>query len=394
MPARARRIMIGVTVNQSFRLLEGFPQYLSSQGWEVHLISSPGSAAEQFARFPAIVVHSIPMERNPSLVKDLIALARWIRLLRRIQPDLLSVGTPKAGLLGSLAGAFVRVPCRIYMLRGLRLETARGVGFLVLRLAEQLAARASHSVLAVSASLRAKAIELKIAPPSKIVVLGRGSSNGVDISAFSREHFTDLELRELSMRLGLKPGVPVIGFVGRLSIDKGLQVLTEARKLLYQRGIAHQLLIVGGSDTAMSRQLAIGDIPSESTIYTGHVPDPAAYIQIMDLLCLPTFREGFPNVVLEAGAASIPTVTTTATGAVDSVVDGLTGSVAQLGSAAALSESLEVVLASSSTRAQMGLAAFEFVKANYSREAVWSRTEQYYSSLLTGSGRRRGRRTR
>lgn len=385
MAGESRRIVIGVTVDQSFRLLEGFPQFLSREGWDVHLVSSPGAGLEKFSHESGITTHSLPMVRNPSPLRDLVALARWVRLLRRIEPDVVSVGTPKAGLLGSIAGAALRVPNRVYMLRGLRLETATGVGFAVLRFAEQVAARASHRVLAVSTSLRAKAIELNVAPASKIVVLGRGSSNGVDIAAFSRARYALSELQELSLRLGLKPGVPVIGFVGRMSVDKGLQVLTEARKLLSQRGTAHQLLVVGGSDTQPSVATKGEDLRSLSTVYTGHVPDPEIYFQVMDVLCLPTFREGFPNVVLEAGASGIPTVTTTATGAIDSVVDGRTGLIARVKSAAALSERLEEILTNAEQRERMGRAAFEFVNDHYSREIVWSLTEQFYASMVLNS---------
>ncbi|MCU1586452.1 MAG: glycosyltransferase family 1 protein [Microbacteriaceae bacterium] len=379
------KVLLGVTSDKSFRLLEGFPQYLVSRGWDVHLVSSPGTALARLGALEGISSHPIPMKREPALLDDFVSLCRWVRLLLRVRPNLMSVGTPKAGLLGSIAGSVTRVPRRIYLLRGLRLETTAGILFVILRFAEKIAVLSSHQVLAVSESLRAKAIQLKIVKADKVTVLGRGSSNGVDIEQFRLASLDRSGLEALASTLGLDSATPVVGFVGRLTKDKGLDVLRAARELLQARGIDHQLLVIGTVERG-GQLPAVGATGMLSggrpPVFTGQVDNPETYFQLMDVLCLPTFREGFPNVVLEAAASHVPTVTTTATGAIDSVLDGITGFVAQLGSAESLSENLAKILLDQNLRSRMGDAAFDFAQDHYSRDRVWELTEAHFRKLL------------
>ena len=382
------KILLGVTIDMSIGLMRGFPQYLAENGWDVHVVSSPGPLLDDLAGVAGVTAHAVPMRRNPSPFTDLRSLAAWVRLLRRVRPDVLSVGTPKAGLLGGLAGFLTRVPTRVYLLRGLRLETTSGLQRRILIAVERLSVALSHKVLAVSRSLRQRAIGLGVVKHDKISVLGLGSSNGVDVAAFNRANFTEEEIAHLSESLGLIMGVPVIGFVGRLTADKGLHVLAEARTLLTRDGVDHQILIVGGIDGESGRvRLDRSRNASRPAIITGYVSAPAIYYQLMDLLCLPTLREGFPNVVLEAGAAGIPTVTTTATGAVDSVVDGETGFTVATGSAQALADKLAVLVADPQLRGVMGGKARAWVGESFGTTRVWLLTQQFYADCSSRGNR-------
>lgn len=381
------RILLGVTVDMSLGLMKGFPEYLVRRGWDVHLVSSPGPMLEQLAAVEGITTHALVMSRQPSLVADVRSLLAWVVLLRRIRPDLLSVGTPKAGLLGGVAGRLTPIPHRVYLLRGLRLETTTGLMRRVLELMERLSIASTHHVLAVSPSLRIRAIELGLVAESRIRVLGAGSSNGVNLEVFDRGRFVEAERSELSRRLGLVEGVPVVGFVGRLTADKGMRVLAAARKILAGREVDHQLLIVGGLEDESSSE-AYGGAPGAGrpAVITGHVSDPESYYQVMDILCLPTLREGFPNVVLEAAAAGVPTVTTNATGAIDSVVDGETGLIAQSGSAGSLADQLATLLSDGDRRRAMGHQAVRHVAENFRQDLVWSLTEEFYRDVIAGAG--------
>jgi glycosyltransferase involved in cell wall biosynthesis len=323
------------------------------------------------------------MKREPSPVADLRALIGWVRLLRRVRPAIVSVGTPKAGLLGGLAARMTRVPARVYHLRGLRLETTTGVRRRVFTALERTAMASAHTVVAVSASLRQRALDLRLVDEARIRVLGHGSSNGVVIPAATP---TPAERTARRRELGLVDDVPIIGFVGRLTTDKGLDVLADARSILEDRGVDHQMLIVGGVDEGAAPSIlatlrSVGRPPIE----TGHVPDAREYYAAMDLLCLPTLREGFPNVVLEASAAGVPTVTTDATGAVDSVVDGVTGRIAATGDPLSLADRLqELVEAGPDARGRMGDAARTRAERDFSREHVWGLFDDF---LTTAAGR-------
>jgi len=371
------RILLGVTVDLSLSLMEGFPEYLRDRGWQVHVVSSPGPRLERLGHERGITVHAVSMERAPRPFADLRSLFRWIRVVRMVRPRVVSVGTPKAALLGAVAAWLTRVPVRVSLLRGLRLETSTGLQRFILTWMERLTSATATDVLAVSPSLRTRAIELELVPEKKIRVLGLGSSNGVDIRAMDSAAPLDE-----AHRVALTEGVPVIGFVGRLAADKGLGTLADARAELVARGVDHQLLLVGGVDedhdsAAMERLLNSG----RPAVVVGQVPRAWPYFRLMDVLCLPTLREGFPNVVLEAAGSRVPTVTTDATGAIDSVVDGETGFLVPVGDASALADALATVVSDPSLARRLGSAARDRAERDFDRPLVWARTEAALRAL-------------
>jgi len=243
----------------------------------------------------------------------------------------------------------------------------------------------AHDVIAVSPSLRQRAIDLQLIDGSRIYVIGHGSSNGVVIPP--RTPTVEERLAKRS-ELNLEATVPVIGFVGRLNADKGLEVLAMSRGILVARGVDHQMLIVGGVDE--NAKSSITDslrLTGRAAVETGQVPDARSYYAAMDILCLPTLREGFPNVVLEASAAGVPTVTTDATGAIDSVVDGVTGLVAAVSDPTSLADRLqELIEAGDVSRAVLGARARKRVEEDFSRDRVWTALDD---SLKAGFEQRR-----
>lgn len=381
MTARAPRIVLGVTVDLSLRLMAGFPQFLAERGWDVHVVCSPGARLEALNGVPGVTVHALTMAREPSPFSDLRSLVAWVRLLRRLRPDVISVGTPKAGLLGGIAGRLTRVPGRVYLLRGLRLETSAGLSRRIFTALERLSIRSATKTLVVSRSLASRAMELKLGAPGRFTVLGDGSSNGIDVDAFERSLPTAEERAALRAELALSTESPVVGFVGRLTEDKGLLVLRAAVDRLAADGTAFQLLVVGGAEGDASVSEQIGSSSEITTVATGFVNDPEKYYPLMDVLCLPTLREGFPNVVLEAAAASVPTVTTTATGAVDSVVDGETGAIVPVGDAEALADGLRRLIADPELRQRYGAAAKVRARERFDRTVVWASQERFYRAL-------------
>jgi len=378
---RRPRIMLGVTSDISLRLMRGFPEFLDANGWEVHVVCSPGPVFDKRAKNKAVHFHALEMHRNPALLHDIRAFADWIRLCREVRPDLISAGTPKAGILGCLAGWVTRVPRRVYLQRGLRLETSQGFERLILGLAERVTIAAAHVVLAVSPSLRDLIVRLRLSKPGKIVVVGAGSSNGVDLHEFDPVRFGADELDELRSSLGLRQGVPTIGYVGRLTQDKGFNVLEDAVLQLTEMGTVFDLLIVGGVDDPTSRATLDRLLSSGLVVgAAGPVEDPAIYYQLMDVFCLPTRREGYPNVVLEASASGKATVTTDATGAIDSVVKGVTGAIVPMGDSKALADELARLLASPGELEMMGQEARRYVGEHFDRPIVWKQLLEFYNS--------------
>nr|WP_268236454.1 glycosyltransferase [Marmoricola endophyticus] len=329
------------------------------------------------------------MERAPRPLRDARALWRWYRLLRHVRPDVVSIGTPKAALLGLLAAQFAGVSARVYKVRGLRLEGARGAGRLLLWSTEWITCGAAHAALVVSPSLRNRLEGFRLAPPRKLRVLGSGSSNGVDLERFATRRSASAHTQPPADRDEV-----VIAFVGRMSRSKGVPELCNAFEALQSSGIASKLLLVGDFEDEVSREavsrLSRQGLPVD---VVGFVDDVRELYGRVDVLCLPTHREGFPNVVLEAAAAAVPAVTTRATGAVDSVIDGVTGVLVPVGDTSALVRALATLCADGTLRRRMGTAARQRVAEEFDRRRLWQLEGDFYLEIQSASTRSNRRRS-
>jgi len=286
----ARHIVVGITHPQTCLTLTGHLRTLHEAGFRVTLVCGPGNLLDRTAAKEGVEVCAIPMQRGIAPIADIVSLLRLWSLLRRLKPEMTEFSTPKAGLLGTVAARLAGVPCRVYMLRGLKLEGCTGFKRRILLAMERLASACAHIVLCNSESLRAEALSLGVARAPKLNVLGGGSSNGVDVERFSPGPSCARE------RLGLSRESLVIGFVGRLTRDKGLPELIEAFDTLLRVEPQARLLLVGwfdASEDSLSTSLRkyIGGHPHIHC--TGFVDDTAPYYRAMDMFVLPTGR-GFP----------------------------------------------------------------------------------------------------
>lgn len=378
-------IVVGITSSQTCLNLSGRLSALRLAGFRVTLTSSPGELLDRTAQEQGIEAAALPIERAIAPLSDLISLVRlwWLLIVRR--PDLTEFSTPKAGLLGSIASLLAGVPRRVYMLRGLKLESAQGFKRSVLLLSEKIAAACSQVVLCNSESMRREALALGIAPENKLKVLGEGSSNGVDLSRFSPGH------SDIRRRLGIEPTANVVGFVGRLTRDKGVPELIDAFETILKRAPETHLLLVGWFDAAEDA-LDAGvrkRIENHPRIHcSGYTPDTAPYYRAMDMMVLPTWREGFPNAVLEAAATGLPVVTTLCTGSRDSVVPEVTGLLIPPGYAEAISEAVLRLLMDVPLRLRMGSAARRWVLQHYANDRVLGLLTGFYKGLLEDAPRR------
>jgi glycosyltransferase involved in cell wall biosynthesis/nucleoside-diphosphate-sugar epimerase len=326
---------------------------LKSRGYHVVVVTSPGPEIERLSQ-RADDVHLIEMARDVSLLKDLRALVRWVRLLRQVRPEVVIGGTPKAGLLSMVAARVVGTPRRGYMLQGLRLESVRGPKRRVLVWMERLTSWCSQVVIAVSPSLAAEYRRGKLHAGRRVVVPNHGSSHGVDTEYFQPRPRNAVLLRDLD----LDPARPVLIFIGRLTADKGPATLAEALRRVADAGDSAQLIVVGAQDEQDSAAHLAGlRAVSDGVRVFNHLNDVRPFLAASDILVLPTHREGMPNVVLEAAAMGIPSITTTATGAVDSVVDSDTGLLVRPGDADALGAAILRLINDGALRRRYGAAA-------------------------------------
>ncbi|HET6208075.1 MAG TPA: glycosyltransferase, partial [Terracidiphilus sp.] len=235
-------VVLGITSPETCLVLAERCRSLKAAGFRVVLVSSPGPLLERIATEEGIEPLAIPIRRRIAPLHDLLSLARLCAALSRLRPQLTEFSTPKAGLLGNVAAWWCGVPARIYMLRGLRLETLRGIKLKIMLAAERIASACAHHVVCNSESLRAKALDLRLAPAAKLKLIGDGSSHGVDVERFSPGP------DRMRVQLGILGSVPVIGFVGRLTRDKGVPELIDAFERVRDRVPSARLLLVGWFD--------------------------------------------------------------------------------------------------------------------------------------------------
>jgi len=372
-------IVIGITHSQTCLTLTGRLRALREGGFRVTLISSPGKLLDRTAAHEGVEAIGLPIRREIAPFADLISFFRLWWLLLRLKPDVCEFSTPKAGLLGSLAAWIAGVPTRVYMLRGLKLETATGIKKWILLAAEYTAAAFAQVVLCNSESMLAEAVALGVAPAAKMHLLGDGSSNGVDVERFSPG------FSSVRSDLGIPPDVPLVGFVGRLTLDKGVPELIEAFDTILRSMPDVRLLLIGWFDASEDALAPVwrARLANHPRIHcTGFVANTAPYYRAMDLMVLPTWREGFPNVVLEAAATGIPVITTICTGSRDSVVPEVTGLLIPPGYPEAISEAVLKLLNDPVRRRRMGDAARTWVCKHFADERVLGLATSFYKSLL------------
>lgn len=376
-------ILVGVTSAQTCILLPARSQALRDAGFRVSIVSGPGELSAGAKRVRGVIAHVVPMARGVEVVGDLVAFCRIVLLIRRLKPDIVEFSTPKAGLLGNVAAFVRRVPIRVYFLRGLRLETSTGLMRIVLLWSERLAAACSHVVVANSRSLGRRAHELGISNEKKTMMLGEGSSNGVDALRFSPG---SSRVRE---EFGIPTTARVIGFVGRLTTDKGVPELLEGFVKILRKQPECYLLLVGWFDAAsdgLGRGLRERIEGHPRIVCTGYVADAAPYYRAMDVMVLPSWREGFPNVVLEAAASGVPVVATTCTGSCDAVVPEVTGLLVPPGYADAIAEAVLRILCDDELRERMSAAARKWAVKHFEQQQVLHMTVQFYEELLKRRG--------
>lgn len=385
-PLKLAHIVTSPVTAWSF--LRGQLRFMKERGFDVTLISAPGWELDEIAKREEVQAIAMPMLREPAPVGDAVALVKLTRLLRRLRPDIVHCGTPKASLLGGLAARLAGVPTRVMTLHGMRADGLTSRSRKLVLIMERMSCKSAQRIYCVSESLRSRAVELELAPESKLRVLGPGTANGIDAERFSRSPSLLRRSEALREKLQLPAQVPVLGFVGRLVRDKGIAELMRAYRQLKSEFSELRLLLVGplenydGLEAGLRSQI----LSDPHVIHTGFLEDTETAYPLMTLLTLPTYREGFPYVPMEAAAMELPVVGTRVTGCVDAIVDGVTGTLVPPRDSEALATAIGVYLRDPALCGKHGAAARRRVEQEFRPEPIWQLLYEEYAALLKDAG--------
>jgi glycosyltransferase involved in cell wall biosynthesis len=371
---------VPVTVDSFFK---GQLKWLSERGVDVHVVSSPGAALAHVAEREGICVHEVPMKRRVTPFADIGALFRLVALYRRLRPDVVHGFTPKGGLLAMIAARIAAVPVRVYTILGLVHTGRTGLQKHLMCLTERLSCRLANRVYCECSSILELAVREQITPARKASVLPAWNFNSIaDILDRSRKR-SEYRQRVLTS-LGIIGPALVIGFVGRIVPDKGIAELVHTHQILVREFPSLRLLLVGSPEKEQPLNRSVWRyLDSTPQVHcVGFQADPVPYLAAMDVLLLPSYREGLPTVPLEAAAMGLPVVTTDIPGCVDALMAGETGFIVPAHDSAALTDATRTMLASQELRVRMGTAGRDWVSQKANTETTWHELLHDYRQLL------------
>ena len=312
------------------------------------------------------------------MMADLQALAAVFALMHKLSPRVVVYGTPKASLLGAIASWILRIPRRVYCVYGLRSETMTGCRRRLMLLVEKAIVGLSTDVIAVGQGLRKQMLAAGI--NGQVRVFGRGSANSVDIASYKR-HGGDESMRvSFRAQQGIPQDAMVVGYVGRVTADKGIDPLISAMTLLREE-LGDVYLLLVGPDEAFGgfEQSTIEALTQRWVCRTGNVDETGTVYASMDVFCLPSRREGLPTVLLEAAASGTPIVATDATGVRDVIPDSRFGQIVSIDDAEGLAKALRWVLENPRAAGSNARRAQDLVSLEFDQQRLWEMQYNFYA---------------
>ena len=357
-------------------LLQGQLRMLSEH-YEVVGVSSPGEELDKVAQREGIRTIAVPMERKISPFKDLVSLFRLIRLFHREKPWMVHSLTPKAGLLAMTAAWICRVPVRIHMFTGLVFPTTTGLKQKILMATDSITCACATNVLPEGKGVKKDLEHFRITS-KPLQIIGNGNINGIDLEFFDRTP----EVLEQAEKYR-KEEVVTFCFVGRIVRDKGMNELVAAFQRLHQAYPNTRLVLVGPFEEKLDPVLpeTRQAIEQQAAIeWMGWQNDIRPFLAASEVFVFPSYREGFPNVVLQAGAMGLPSIVTDINGSSEIISEGVNGFIIPSQNEEALYKAMEKLL-DSEERQKLAQQARPQIANRYERKALWKELLKFYRSL-------------
>lgn len=351
--------------------------------FNVAVVSSNGPEMKEIAEREGVRTIGLDMEREIAPAKDLLSFIRLVWLMLKERPHIVCANTPKGSLLSLLAAKLTFVSHRIYIVTGLRFETEQGFKRKLLIFMEKLACWAATRVIPEGNGVKQTLYKNHITK-KPLSVIGNGNINGIDLDYYQGEKVPLQVAARLREQYGIREGELVYCFVGRVVKEKGIQELVWAFDQMTKQMSGIRLLIIGpqesGGEGIDEDTFRVIEENSAITM-TGFQSDVRSFLKISDILVLPSYREGFPNVVLQAGAMGLPCVVTNISGCNEIIRDGYNGFIVEKQDQHALFNALHKLAIDRSLITNMSGVARTSIAERFDQKVLWEEWLKMYKSL-------------
>ena len=365
-------------------LLKGQHQFMSEH-FEVIGISSEGSELRDVENTEGIRVIPIGMTRTISPLRDLRSLWDLYKVLKKEKPLIVHSHTPKAGIVGMLAAKLAGVPYRLHTVAGLPLMEAKGGKRKLLNIVEKMTYSFATKIYPNSKGLFDFITVNNFAKRQKMSVIGNGSSNGINTNYFNPELFSETDKELWRKDIGINPTDFVFIFVGRLVGDKGINELIASFNKISKEYIQIKLLLVGSLepdlDPLLPETLEVIKL-NPNIIAVGFQNDVRKYFAISDALVFPSYREGFPNVVMQAGAMGLPSIVSNINGCNEIIEEGENGLIIPVKDSNAIYLSMRKMLSDTDFREKMKQKSRSMITTRYEQQVVWKLILKEYKNFV------------
>lgn len=378
---------ISTVPSSMYFFLKGFLNLLSKK-YDVVAVSSPGPELDSIHDREGVRIVAVPMKRQISIMMDMISLFRLIVLFIRERPDLVHSITPKAGLLSMVAARIAHVPVRIHTFTGLVFPTSTGMKRRILIIMDKIICLCATYINPEGQGVAEDLKKFRITR-KPLHIIANGNIGGLDPVYYSPAAIDDILLDKVQKKLELGPDMFVFVFVGRLVKDKGINELVAAFNDLQQKYTHIRLLLIGNFEANLdplspaTNQL-IDTHPC--ILYAGFQEDIRPYLAISQALVFPSYREGFPNVPMQAGAMGLPSVVTDINGCNEIIINGHNGLVIPPKDVLAIYQSMERLVTDTSLYNYLRSNARESIVSRYDQQTLWKLIMEEYDAQLKKAG--------
>jgi len=371
------------------KLISGQMKFMGQNGFEVKMVSSYNSQFQELEQKENCKYLTVNMTRTISPFKDLLSLIQMIKVLKNERPHIVHTHTPKAGLIGMLAAKITGVPIRLHTVAGLPLMEAVGGKRKLLEMVEKLTYSCATMVYPNSGNLKSFIVKSKFCNPNKLKVIGHGSSNGIDTDSFKRDANVDKKVKILFEELSFCKDDFIYVFVGRLVRDKGIEELIRAFRKLSGEFSTVKLLLVGPEEPNLDplSENSLREIRENPRIISvGYQNDVKPYLALSNVLVFPSYREGFPNVPMQAGCFDLPAIVTNINGCNEIIRDRQNGLIIAVKDEDALLGAMKTVLEDENLYNSMKEEARGAIIEKYEQKKMWGLILKEYNQHLKENG--------